>query len=181
MESEHRASAGRCRGKRRMSAGTGENANFAHPIVPILLGLLLVAGGGYLYWSGMQATANAEEVDATVLSSSVVDTDDTGSSQDANEYTVRVEYRYAYDGREYTTENLCPGAGTECEPSSDFRTDMQEFVEEYPEGETVTAYVPPSAPSNAYLVDTEPSLIFPGIAAAGVLLSGLGVKRLLGE
>ncbi|MGM0591139.1 MAG: DUF3592 domain-containing protein [Halobacteriota archaeon] len=163
-----------------MSPGTGGDGEFAHPIVPIILGVLIIAGGGYLYYSGMQATANAEAVDATVVSSGVVDTDDTGSSNDADDYSVMVEYRYTVDGESYTSRNLCPGLGSGCEPSSDFRTDMEDFVDRYPEGEIVTAYVPPSEPSNAYLIQTSPSLMYLVVSGFGVLLVLLGGRRLAG-
>ena len=162
-----------------VSADEDDGRNLAHPVVPIVVGLVLIVGGGYLYYSGMQATANAEPTDATVLSSGVVDTDDTGSSEDAAEYTVRVEYQYTYGGETYTTQNLCPGVGSGCKPSSDFRTDMQEFVEKYPEDETVTAYVPPSNPDSGYLIQTDPSPVYLGIAGVGVLLVVLGGRRLV--
>ena len=127
----------------------------------------------------MQATQNAEEVDATVLSSDLVDNRDLGDDDDGSDrFTVRVEYRYTHDGQTYTSENFCPGAGSGCKPSSDFRTDMEEFLADYPEGETVTAYVPPGDPSNAYLIDTGPSPAYLGVAAFGVLLIVLGVWRI---
>lgn len=163
-----------------MSADAGGGTTLSHPVVPVIVGLLVVAGGGYLFYSGMQTTANAEAVDATVVSSGVVDNSNTGGD-DAKDYTVRVEYRYTYDGETYTSENLCPGAGTGCAPASDFRTDVQEFVDDHAEGDTVTAYVQPSNPSNAYLVDSGPPLVYLGVAAVGLLVLGLGVKRVLTE
>jgi hypothetical protein len=162
-----------------MSVDAG-GAELSHPIVPVLVGVLLVVGGGYLYYSGMQASANAEPVDATVVSSHVVDNRNAGSDT-GKDYTVAVEYRYAYEGETYTSENLCPGVGSSCAPSSDFRTDMQDAVNDYPEGGTVTAYVPPSNPSGAYLIRTGPSLIYLGVAGVGGLLVVLGVRRILTE
>jgi len=157
---------------------SGGNQRFAHPAVPILLGLLVMVGGGYLYYSGMQATANAEEVDATVVSSTFVDNSNTGGN-DADEYTVAVEYRYTYDGQTHTSENLCPGAGSGCKPSSDFRSDMEDFLADYPEGETVTAYVSSSNPSSAYLIDTGPSLIYLVVVGFGLFILLLGARRLV--
>lgn len=164
-----------------MSESSTAGGGLSHPIVPVLVGLVLIVGGGYLYYSGMQATANAEEVDATVVDSAVVDNTDPTDSNEPAEFTVRIEYEYTYEGETYTSENLCPGAGSGCEPSSDFRTDMQEYLEEYPEGETVTAYVPPSDPAGAYLIDTGPSPIYLGIAAVGLLLVLLGGRRVASE
>lgn len=160
--------------------GTGRNPTITHPVVPILLGIVVVIGGGYLYYSGMQASANAESVEATVVSSTVVDNGNTGN-EDRDEYTVRVEYEYAYDGTTYTSENFCPGAGSGCKPSSDFRTEMEEFLADYPDGGAVTAYVPPDSPGDAYLVDTGPSATYLFVAGFGVLLVALGGYRLRGE
>lgn len=159
----------------------GGDSRMAHPVVPILIGVVVLLGGGYLYYSGMQASANAESVDATVVSSSVVESDDVGSnSQDRDEYTVSVEYRYTYDGTDYTSESLCPGTGSACKPSSDFRTNMEGFLADYPEGETVTAYVQPDSPDDAHLIQSGPSLVYLGVAGFGLLLVGLGVKRFSG-
>lgn len=163
-----------------MSVDVNDDVGFSHPLVPVLLGVLLVVGGGYLYYSGLQTTANAEPVDATVVSSSVVDNRNSGGN-DADDFGIAVEYRYTYDGETYTSENLCPGSGSACAPSSDFRTEMRDALEDYPEGGTVTAYVPPSNPSNAYLVRTGPSLAYLGVSGIGVLLVGLGMRRVLVE
>lgn len=164
-----------------MTAGASDDRGAANPLVPVLIGVVLVVGGGYLYYSGMEATANAEEVDATVVSSELVDTRRSGAPASTKDFTARVEYRYTYDGQTYTSEALCPGDGTECAPSSDFRTDIRDFLEDYPEGETVTAYVQPSNPSESYLIPGEPSLMYLGVAGIGALLTVLGGRRLLGE
>jgi hypothetical protein len=58
---------------------------------------------------------------------------------------------------------------------------MQDVVEEYPEGGTVTAYVSPSNPSNSVLIRTSSSLMYLALAGFGVLLVGLGGRRLLAE
>jgi hypothetical protein len=149
-----------------------ETSGISNPVVPLVIGLVVMAGGGYLYYSGMQATANAEEVEATVVSSSVVDNDDTAEDNPEG-FSVRVEYRYEYEGQTYTSTELCPGAGSACEPSSDFRTDMRDFLEDYPEGGTVTAYVPPSNPRGTFLIETGQSTIYHGEA-------GIGLLRVLG-
>lgn len=157
---------------------SGDDSKYAHPVVPIVLGILIIAGGGYLYYSGSQAIADAEEVDATVISSAVV-YDDNSENSDSAKYGVAIEYRYSYDGETYTSRSLCPGVGSACEPSSEFRTEMQEFLDDYPEGGTVTAYVQPSNPSKAHLVESSPSLVYLGVSGIGVLLVYVGIRRLV--
>jgi hypothetical protein len=150
-------------------------ASKGHPAIIILLGVAAVVGGGYLYYSGLQATGNADEVEATVISSNV---GEVGSSTGSDSYTISVRYRYTYDGETYTSWSMCPGAGSACVPTSDSRSDMQETLEDYPEGGTVTAYISPSDPSEAYLIDTDPSPIYLGVSAFGMVFVLLGVREL---
>lgn len=151
-------------------------ASKGHPVIAILLGIAAVVGGGYLYYSGLQATENVDEVEATVISSSISETGSAGDSNDDESYTIRVQYRYTYDGETHTSRSMCPGAGSACVPTSNSRSDMEEAIEDYPEGGNVTAYVSQSDPSEAYLIDTEPSLIYLGVSAFGLLFVFLGIR-----
>lgn len=155
----------------------------ANRIVPLVLGVLAVTAGGFLFYSEQQATANAEAVDATVVSAEVVNYEDAnGQPRDDQDYDFRadIEYRYSYDGETYTSTNLCPGAGSGCAPSGADRSDAEEFVERYPEGETVTAYVPPGSPADAYLVEgASSSTLYLAFAGVGVVVFVLGLRRLL--
>jgi hypothetical protein len=150
-------------------------ATRGHPIIIVLFGIAAIAGGGYLYYSGLQATENVDEVDATVISSSIGETGSAGDSNDDG-YTINVQYRYSYDGETYTSRSMCPGAGSACVPTSNSRSDMEEALEDYPEGGNVTAYVSPSDPSESFLIDTEPSLIYLGVSAFGLLFVLLGIR-----
>lgn len=125
-------------------------------LVVLLVGGAVAAGGGYLYQDAKQATATAVEVDGTVVSSEVVHTTvdggKAGGSQDA--YYPRIQYRYTYEGETFSSTNLCPGAGSGCGPAQNKadRSEVEDFLAQYPEGGTATVHVPPDDPSGAYLV-----------------------------
>jgi len=162
-------------------------------LLMLAVGIAAVAGGVYLYQDAKQATENAVEVDATVESSTVESKlQDGDSGQRHRVYYVEIAYRYSYDGETYTSRNLCPGLGSSCDAAQnkDERSEAQELADQYPEGETVTAYVPPSEPSNAYLVDASSSsttayLILVGIggliALGGLVGTGNTLRSMLGE
>lgn len=142
----------------------------------ILFGLAVIAGGGYLYYSEMQATTDATDVEATVISSSV---SEIGSSTTSgSSYTVNIRYQYTYDGETYRSWSLCPGEGSGCAPTSNSQADMEEFLEDYPEGATVTVYVPRSDPSEAYLLRKEAPLVYLGVSVFGLLFVLIAVNDL---
>jgi len=141
----------------------------------ILFGVAVIAAGGYLYYSEMQATTDVTDVEATVISSSV---GEVGSATGSDSYTINVRYRYTYDGETYTSWSMCPGAGSACVPTSDSRSDMEEALEDYPEGGTVTAYVSPSDPSQAYLLQEEAPLVYLGVSVFGLLFVLVAVNDL---
>jgi len=124
------------------------------------LGLACLLGGGYLLYDTFQTAAGAEEVDAEVLSAGVSGEGDT-------DYRVQISYEYTYEGESYTSDNVFPGTGVE-EFSS--RGSAEEFIADYPEGGTVTAYVDPDNPSDAHL-EAE---------ARGQNVLGYGVVLLIG-
>lgn len=158
-------------------------SDLANRVVPVVLGVLLIVAGGYLYVSERQATANAEPVDATVLSTEVYDAEpgDAPNDRTDDDYRASVEYQYAYDGQTYTSETLCPGAGQGCAPKGKTPRKAEKFLEGYPEGETVTAYVRSDDPSKSYLVAGGSSVEYLGLAGVGVVVTVLAGRRLLAE
>lgn len=127
-------------------------------VLVILLGVAIAGGGWYLYQDAQQATQNAVEVEGTVVSTGIdekrVDDDDGGGSDIV--YSPVVQYRYTYEGEQYSSSNLCPGMGSGCDAAQnrDQRSDVKEFLSDYPEGESVTIHVLPEEPSRAFLVNT---------------------------
>lgn len=146
--------------------------------VGILFGLAVIAAGGYLYYSEMQATTDVTDVEATVISSSVSEIGSDPASGGGGSYTVNIQYRYTYDGETYRSWSLCPGAGSGCAPTSNSQADMEEFLEDYPEGATVTVYVSRSDPSEAYLLQEEAPLVYLGVSVFGLLFVLVAVNDL---
>lgn len=148
-----------------------------------LLALVICLGfagvGGYLFVSQQGAAADAVEVEATVVASEVVheevrDDDRVGRE---DRYSVRIEYRYTYEGETYTSTNRCAGAASGCTPSGSTPTDAEAFVEDHPAGSSVTAYVQPDEPSQAYLFESGASTVWSLVMVGGGLLGAAVVLR----
>jgi hypothetical protein len=118
---------------------TGERVALA-----LVIGVACIAGGVYLTSDAYAATLSAEEVDAVVLESSV-----GAVSGDDREFRVHVTYEYTYDGETHTSDNIYAGAGDNDRFS--VRGNAESFLEDYQEGDTVTANVNPDDPSQAHL------------------------------
>jgi len=140
----------------------------------VLVGLLFAGAGGYLLYSEYQASADANQVEATVLSSEVT-ANARGGSEVGSDFFPRVEYRYTYGGRTYISTNVCPGAGSGCAGTGTTRSAAQRVVDRYPNGSTTTAYVDPDDPSQAFLVapGVSPRYLVPLGAGLFVLLVGV--------
>lgn len=106
-----------------------------------------VVGGAYLYVEDARAVNSAEQTEATVISSGVDPASDG--------YLVEVTYEYTVDGRTYESSNVYPGPGQ----TTKSQFEAEDVVEQYPEGETVTAYYNPENPSEAFLIKTRNTLI----------------------
>jgi len=158
-------------------------------LVILLIGAAIAGGGWYLYQDAQQVTENSVEVDATVVSTDVVEErvdDDTGSHI---AYSAHIEYRYTYEGQTYTSSNLCPGKGSACSAAQnkDTRSGAREVISKHTSGETATAFVLPSDPSRSYLVDKDSAsksyFILIGIgglvALFGLVGIGGGIKELV--
>ena len=73
---------------------------------------------------------------------------DTGGSSSGVDYRPTVRFTYEYDGTSYTSTNVFP---TTISPTYDTESEARSVLDGYETGDTVTAYVPPSNPDNAYL------------------------------
>lgn len=156
-------------------------------IVGSLLVFLVCMGffatGGYLLWSQQQAVAGSEEISGTVESASVEeettqrDVDDDGMPEEDTNYYAQVTYDYTYQGQQYESSNVFPGAG---DPSIS-RSEANEIVDEHSSGTETTVYVDTDNPSNAYLVQ-ERNLAFPiGFMLFGGVLALLSGATLYGR
>jgi hypothetical protein len=134
-----------------------------------------------------QYVTSAEPVDATVLSTNA--TRELGGGMDREEapepyWSVRVTFRYTVDGTTHESAHVTPPGTAESGTNlrADNRSAAESFLSDYPENATVTAYYPPSEPSNGFLVKRTTPLIalaIPGVfgalfAAVGLVLIGFG-------
>ena len=83
---------------------------------------------------------------------------------------MQVEYSYQYDGTEYTSDQLFPGS---ISPTYDTRSEAESIRDRYETNETVTAYVDPAAPDEAFLErqTTNGPFLFAGFGGLVVLLN----------
>lgn len=154
---------------------TGGLWGIAQGVVLLLIGTALVAGGWTFHQDAQQATENAIEMDGTVVSSVVTEVEVEDEDGSHIEYAPEIEYRYTYEGTTYTSTSICPGTVEACEASNARdRESVEEFLSQYPEGETVTVYVLPDDPSRAFLVKTDSGSI------AHYMLIGFGAITVLG-
>jgi len=112
-------------------------------LISITLGVMLLGAAGYMAYSQQQSLSSGVQIEATVESKDI-----TYSSDKGGRYTPHVTYSYTYNGTQYTSENIRPGAGTK---TSNTRTAAEDRIDQYTVGETTTAYVVQGSPSKSYL------------------------------
>lgn len=146
-------------------------------VFPVVLGLAFAAAGGYLYVSQQEATDGASDVGATILNSTVRNDEPRSLEGD---YHPHIEYRFSFEGRNYTSDNICAGEGSACYPTGEDRSEVQSFVDKYPEGETATAHVPQGDPEGAYLEAGGSGALYLGLVGVGLLVAALGAYQAVG-
>ena len=144
----------------------------------MVIGILFAAAGGYMIYDQRQAVENADRVEATVVGTDVREASGSDKSSGTSYYPV-VEYRYTYDGQEYTNDNVFPGSRSR----STGKARAEEIASEYDLGETVTVHVDPENPSESFLIQETDYLIpalFGGFGLIIILLGGRSlVKKVL--
>lgn len=146
-------------------------------LLPIVIGVVFAAAGGFLYTSHQQATSNAQDVEATILNSTVQNYNTEADLE--GDYHPYIRYSFTYEGEEHTSENICAGSGDACYPTGRDRSEVQAFVDEYPEDETATAHVPQGDPDGAYLEAGGSGPLYLGMAAVGLLLVAVGGYKIV--
>jgi hypothetical protein len=129
-------------GKRKNVSG---NKAVALAALISLVGVALLGYGFTQYRGQAQSLENAENITATITDTGI----ETDSSRRGGiDYRAEVEFRYSFEGQEYTSDNIYP-----LQAGKDFDTESaaQDFLENYPEGEAVNAYVNPDNPEGAFL------------------------------
>ena len=165
-----------------MADSTGGLKLLGQALLLLVVGGAIAGGGYYLYQDATQASENAVEMEGTVISSTVESKtvqSDTGRNR---VYYVDISYRYTVDGERYTSDNLCPGAGSSCDiaQNKQTRNEAADIAGEYPADESVTVYVPPNEPTAAFLVQPSESSTnaYWILVGFGALLALLGVGSL---
>lgn len=148
----------------------GEEIQISRSLLFILLFAVgLIAFGTYDYVGQRQTVQDAVEVDATVTAAGI----DEGSVRGGIDYYPNVTFEYRYEGVEYTGDDVFPGSFNAKYGNV---SEAESIIEQYPVGETVTAYVDPDSPEEAYLKNKTNSnpLTFMGM---GVVVLLLGILK----
>lgn len=140
-------------------------------LLTIVLGLGAMGYGGYSYASQTAALDSAVAVDATIASTSV----ETVSQRRGTEYRPRATFNYTYNGTEYTSSNVYPGPLPREFGSED---EARAQLDGYEPGTTVSAYVPPDSPENAFLKVERSNKPFLVVGIGALLVVGTVLSKL---
>ncbi|SEW21813.1 DUF3592 domain-containing protein [Halobacterium jilantaiense] len=145
-------------------------------VVALLLATACAGYGGYDYVQQSAAVEDAVAVDATIHEAAVES--DSGGRRSGIQYGFDVEFTYRYEGTEYTSDRVFPGSISR---QYDSRSDAEAVLEPYEPNATVTAYVDPSAPGEAFLErqTTSGPFVFVGggaVVFALVALNAIGAR-----
>jgi hypothetical protein len=139
-------------------------------ILVVIAGIGLAIYGGYSLMQQDSAIQNAEQINVTIESTGI----EKVSQRRGVEYKPTASFSYTYNGDSYNSDNVYP-SGIAQEFNSE--EDASQVIEDYNTGETVTGYISPGSPGNAFLVDENSNtpyfMILIGIAMAVI---GIGSK-----
>ncbi|MEA1931733.1 DUF3592 domain-containing protein [Halohasta litorea] len=151
-----------------------ERLSPVHVGVLLLLGGVVMTGYGlYDYTQQSSAVSNAVEVDATVTDT---DIDTISQRRGSSDYQPVVAFEYRFEGTDYTSDSLYPSS---VEPDYDTESAARDEIESYAAGDSVTAYVDPASPGEAFLRNEESNspLKFAAIGGVMVILSGRSILK----
>ena len=154
----------------------------------VVLGLifLLVGAGLYVYGPDQAAAEqeridNSVEIDAEIIHSDVRTVRSGGSSsqtdsrsRDDTDYQPEIEFSYEFEGETYYSDRMYPSSGPDRENR---HRHAREVVDQYPEGQVVTAYVDPNHPDKAFLT-REVSTTATEFRIGGAIFAVLGLALL---
>ena len=133
----------------------------------LLVGLGILGIGTYSFVTSTAVLDDRVEVTAEITDTSV---EQVPASRGNTAYVPVVEFQYRYQGTNYTSDRLYPG---DAQPQYESEASAESQLAAYPVGETVTAYVAPDAPGEAFLTASRSGLGI-GAVAVGVLICVVG-------
>lgn len=142
-------------------------------LILLILGLGITGYGAYDYVQQSDAMWSAVEVDATITEVDLVtESSVSGQSGGKSSYEPRVKFTYEYQDTTYTGTNVFPADIT---PEYDQRSNAESVIDEYDEGESVTAYVDSTDPDHAFLKNktSNTPLILAGTGAVASLFGAV--------
>jgi hypothetical protein len=144
-------------------------------MILLVLGLGLTGYGAYDYVQQSDAIRSADEVDATITDLEI-ETESARAGNARVNYEPRVEFTYEYQGESYTGTNVFPAT---IAPEYEQRSNAESVIDEYEEGMTVTAYVDPADPNDAFLKNktSNTPLLAAGIGAVISLLAAASAVK----
>ncbi|SFG92757.1 Protein of unknown function [Halopelagius inordinatus] len=149
-------------------------STFRGAVILLLVGLAATGVGAYDYDRQSEAVANSVEVDAEIVETGV-ETDSAGSSSSVD-HRPTVRFTYTYDGTSYASSNLFPA---EVSQSYDTESEARSVLAGYERGDTVTAYVVPDEPGNAFLKNqtSNAPLVFLGVGLFFVVVGAASATK----
>ena len=143
-------------------------------VLLLLVGLLVTGYGAYDYAQQSDALTNAVEAEAELTETGVEA--NSGGRRSGVSYRPTVRFTYEYDGTTYTSTNVYPAT---IAPTYDRKAEARSVLDGYEAGDTVTIYVPPGDPDDAYLKRqaTNAPLLAIGVGLFFVLAGGIFTVR----
>jgi len=148
----------------------------------VLIGIGILAYGGYDYTQAQEDVESAIQVDGTIENTGIEevtyrrDTDDDGIKERKTDYVATVQYTYTHDGQTYTNDQVYPGGTTDTRFGS--RSGAEDLANDYSAGQTVTIYVTPDEPGTSFLVNDIDMLNYAIFGVLGVVFALGGVVSL---
>jgi len=136
-------------------------------VVVLLVGLGIAGMGAYSYVADSASLDDRVRVTAEVTEIGV---EPVVTSRGRTSYVPVVAFQYRFRGTSYTSDRLYPGRS---QPQYGDRATAQERTSAYAVGQSVTAYVDPDAPDQAFLEDSRSGQAT-GAFFVGVIVSLVG-------
>ena len=148
--------------------------SLAVSVLFVLCAIGVVGYGAYDYVEQTDAVRDAVKTEATIVETGIESSSPPGSTEVNHRPTV--EYTYRYEGQSYTGERIHPGPTAE---TYETEAAAREAISAYEPNATVTAYVDPAAPGDAFLENEVSNTPFGLVALGlvGLLLGGASTAK----